>query len=299
MKFAQSIALSLFAAASVHAHATFQDLWINGVDKVSTCVRLPLSNSPVTSVSGNDIACNANASAAPGKCSLKAGDTISVEMHQQSGDRSCSNEAIGGAHYGPTLIYMAKVSDAATAVGSSANWFKIAATGYTGGQWGTQIMNTNCGKVTATIPAGIAPGDYLIRAEVIALHVAGSVGGAQFYMSCYQVTVTAGGSASPATVKFPGAYSATDPGILVDIHSGDQSGYKIPGPAVYGGTTGGPTTTLSTTSTTSTSTSTTTVPTSGTVAHYGQCGGTGWTGATGCVSPYTCTVVNAYYYQCL
>ncbi|KAJ7106983.1 putative xylosidase/glycosyl hydrolase [Mycena epipterygia] len=37
----------------------------------------------------------------------------------------------------------------------------------------------------------------------------------------------------------------------------------------------------------------------GTVAQYGQCGGTGWTGATKCVSPFTCTVENAYYSQCL
>jgi cellulase len=34
------------------------------------------------------------------------------------------------------------------------------------------------------IPADIAAGDYLLRAEVIALHVAGSSGGAQLYMSC-------------------------------------------------------------------------------------------------------------------
>jgi cellulase len=38
-------------------------------------------------------------------------------------------------------------------------------------------------------------------------------------MSCYQLTVAGSGSASPATVKFPGAYSATDPGILINIHS--------------------------------------------------------------------------------
>lgn len=41
---------SLFAAAcfvaSASAHATFQDLWINGVDAGSSCVRLPLSNNP-------------------------------------------------------------------------------------------------------------------------------------------------------------------------------------------------------------------------------------------------------------
>ncbi|KAJ3837483.1 cellulase CEL6B [Lentinula raphanica] len=32
---------------------------------------------------------------------------------------------------------------------------------------------------------------------------------------------------------------------------------------------------------------------------YGQCGGIGWSGATTCVSGATCTVVNAYYSQCL
>lgn len=68
----------------------------------------------------------------------------------------------------------------------------------------------------------------------------------KFYMSCYQVTVTAGGSASPPTVRFPGAYSATyamfvnyppfnsddstlcsDPGILDDIYSSDNTKYQV------------------------------------------------------------------------
>lgn len=39
--------------------------------------------------------------------------------------------------------------------------------------------------------------------------------------------------------------------------------------------------------------------TGGTVAEWGQCGGLGWTGATQCVSPYTCTIINSYYSQCL
>ncbi|KAH8673717.1 family 10 glycosyl hydrolase [Xylariales sp. PMI_506] len=52
--------------------------------------------------------------------------------------------------------------------------------------------------------------------------------------------------------------------------------------------------TVKTTSTTSSATSTTTG-----AAHWGQCGGIGWTGPTTCVSPYTCTYENDYYYQCL
>jgi cellulase len=36
-------------------------------------------------------------------------------------------------------------------------------------------------------------------------------------MECAQINVTGGGSASPATVSFPGAYSGTDPGILINV----------------------------------------------------------------------------------
>lgn len=44
-------------------------------------------------------------------------------MHQQNGDRSCRNEAIGGAHYGPVMVYMSNVDDSSKADGSS-GWFK-------------------------------------------------------------------------------------------------------------------------------------------------------------------------------
>jgi cellulase len=130
----------------------------------------------------------------------------------------------------------------------------------------------------------------------------------QFYASCYQVTVSGGGSASPATVKFPGAYSATDPGILVNIHQNLQS-YIIPGPAVYGGGGGGSTTTIITTQTTHTPMTTTTqhpttvtsstpTTTGATAALYAQCGGKGWTGATVCAQG-TCKASGDYYSQCL
>ena len=64
-------------------------------------------------------------------------------------------------------------------------------------------LNANCGKRVVTIPASLAPGDYLVRAEAIALHSASSAGGAQFYMTCYQITVTGSGTANPTGVKFP------------------------------------------------------------------------------------------------
>lgn len=50
--------------------------------------------------------------------------------------------------------------------------------------WGVKDLNKCCGRMNVKIPSDIAAGDYLLRAEVIALHVAGSSGGAQLYMSC-------------------------------------------------------------------------------------------------------------------
>ncbi|CAE7155139.1 unnamed protein product [Rhizoctonia solani] len=229
-----TIIAALAVASTAHAHATFQQLWVDGADQGSKCVRTPANNSPITDVTSNTLACNVNGEvAASATCTVPAGGKVAVEMHQHN-DRECSKEAIGGNHDGPTIVYMAKVENAATAVGSEANWFKVAETGLVSKDyWGTDTMNANCGKVEFTVPADIPAGNYLIRAEVIALHVAGSSGGAQFYMSCYQINVTGGGAASPATVKFPGAYSATDPGILFNMY-GAYSSYTIPGPPIGG-----------------------------------------------------------------
>ncbi|KFY54140.1 hypothetical protein V497_07944 [Pseudogymnoascus sp. VKM F-4516 (FW-969)] len=224
-------------AQQVAGHATFQQLWVNG----STCVRLPATNNPVTDVSSNDMRCNGRGGVS-GKCPVVAGQTVTVEMHQQNGDRSCGTEAIGGAHWGPVNVYMSKVADASSADGST-GWFKVHADSWAKNPagnsadddwWGTRDLNNCCGRMNVKIPADIAAGDYLLRAEVIALHVAGSSGGAQLYMSCYQLVVSGGGSATPATVNFPGAYKATDPGILINIHAAISS-YVNPGPAVYSG----------------------------------------------------------------
>ena len=137
---------------------------------------------------------------------------------------------------------MSKVENAVTADGST-GWFKIYEDGWNlnpsgksadDDYWGTKDMSTCCGQIDAKIPLGIAPGDYLLRAEALALHVAAQPQGAQFYMSCYQLAVSGNGTDLPPTVKFPGAYTAKDPGILFDIHS-KQTAYIVPGPSLYPG----------------------------------------------------------------
>lgn len=45
-------------------------------------------------------------------------------------------------------------------------------------------------------------------------------GGAEFFPSCTQLLILGNGTEVPApnsTVRFPGAYNETDPGILVDV----------------------------------------------------------------------------------
>lgn len=80
-------------------------------------------------------------------------------------------------------------------------------------------MRVDQGSVGVTIPKNTPSGDYLLRIEHIALHGASQVNGAQFYISCAQITVTGGGSGTPAPlVSFPGAYKNTDPGIKVNIY---------------------------------------------------------------------------------
>ena len=62
-------------------------------------------------------------------------------------------------------------------------------------------------------------------------------GQAQFYMGCAQINVSGSGTKTGNTVSFPGAYSATDPGILISIYDskgqpvGNGTPYQIPGPA--------------------------------------------------------------------
>ncbi|EKG21641.1 Glycoside hydrolase family 61 [Macrophomina phaseolina MS6] len=151
--------LAILATASVvSAHATWQELWVGTQDKVSTCARLPQSNSPVQDVTSNAMRCNANPSAASSTCSVAAGDSLTVEMHQQPNDRSCTNEAIGGNHFGPVMIYMSKVADATKNVGDG-DWFKVAQDTYNGTEasWGTEILNANCGKRAFTGKHSQAP----------------------------------------------------------------------------------------------------------------------------------------------
>ncbi|KAF2489729.1 hypothetical protein BU16DRAFT_553108 [Lophium mytilinum] len=108
-------------------------------------------------------------------------------------------------------------------------WFKIDQMGMTsppltGTSWGPR-----------TIPPSLAPGNYLIGHELLALHQANTP---QFYAECAQIVVTGGGSAAPSgsyLATIPGYASQNDPGIMIDIYSSSATTYTPPGPAVWKG----------------------------------------------------------------
>ncbi|KAI0688486.1 glycosyl hydrolase family 61-domain-containing protein [Cerioporus squamosus] len=135
---------------------------------------------------------------------------------------------------GPLLTYMASCGSAGCKSfdHSQAEWFKIEEDGLrSDGTWAMQDLYE--GKsATVTLPPNIKAGEYLIRHELIALHTAATVGGAEFYPACAQLSVGGSQTGTPnETVSFPGAYTDRDAGILIDAY--DMTGdYPFPGPAI-------------------------------------------------------------------
>ena len=78
-------------------------------------------------------------------------------------------------HKGPTTAYLKKVNNATTDSGIGGGWFKIQQDGLgSDGVWGTERIINGQGRHAIKIPQCIAPGQYLLRAEMIALHGAGT-----------------------------------------------------------------------------------------------------------------------------
>ena len=212
------------------------------------------------------------------------------------------------------------------------SWTKLWEDTFDGKTWAVDklIAGTYTGKKgqhSMKLPAGLAPGDYFLRPEINALHEGDRLGGAQFYMECVHITVGGSGTvALPAGVAFPGAYKATDAGILFDIYKGATS-YPPIGPKVWNGASSGsapapaasskapvaaPTPVVTPKPATPAAPAKTTLATvaqpvatpaagsgAATAQKYAQCGGLGFTGATACVSGSTCKKQNDYYSQCL
>ncbi|KAK6356920.1 hypothetical protein TWF718_001258 [Orbilia javanica] len=203
----------------------FQDQYKNPAPDRITQAFWENGNSFIDDVTSADIACNKGAKAAKLVAPAPAGSEITFFWTEWP-----------ESHKGPVITYLADCGgDCTTAVGSELNWFKIDEAGLLpDGTWAADAVIKNGNSYTLTLPKKIKNGQYLLRHEIIALHAAHEEKGAQFYPSCTNIEITgATGENTPDTVKIPGAYSASDPGIFINIYYPKPETYVIPGPPVY------------------------------------------------------------------
>lgn len=234
-------AFAAFASlvGSAAAHATLYGVWKNGVDQgkgVNKYIRSPDNNDPIKDLRSPHLTCNTKNRVVPNSVSVKGGDKLTFEWNWVNRD----DMIIDPSHKGPVLVY---ISDA-----SGSEWTKIFEANHNGNEWAVDSLREAHGQHSVIIP-NVPAGDYILRAEIIALHEADALfsknsgRGAQFFPSCVQIKVTSNGpDALPKGVAIPGAYTDSSSGVFFDIYSGGKTRhatYKAPGPAVWAKAKGG------------------------------------------------------------
>ncbi|KAI1078727.1 glycoside hydrolase family 61 protein [Whalleya microplaca] len=243
MRFYSSIA-ALASAVTVAAHGHVDHIVINGVQyKGYDPTSDPYQATPPTvvgwtasdtdngfvapdSYASGDIICHKSASAAKGHAQVAAGDSISVTWNTWP-----------ESHKGPMLDYLAACNGACESADKTAlEFFKIDGAGYDAATstWASDAMIANNNTWLVQIPASVKAGNYVLRHETIALHSAGSVGGAQNYPQCFNLEVTGSGTEVPAGTLGTALYKEDDAGIVVNIYNG-LSTYAVPGPTLIAG----------------------------------------------------------------
>jgi hypothetical protein len=216
--------LSLASLAA--AHYTFPKVAGTNDWQVVRMTANHYSNGPVTDVSSEAIRCY----------QLSPGGGGSTSNFKVAAGGSLNWAASPNIfHPGPVSAYMAKVPEGKTAAswdGSGQVWFKVYQEQVSGGSGGLSWGSMNKASFSVPVPSCLPAGEYLYRFEHVALHSASAPGGAQFYISCAQLTVSGGGSKTPSNlVSFPGAYKSSDPGLAVNIYNARS--YTPAGPSVF------------------------------------------------------------------
>jgi cellulase len=132
---------------------------------------------------------------------------------------SCSNQADGTSEPQETVDK------------TKLKFFKIQESGFldvASDLWAANVLMNNNNSWLVKVPTDIAPGNYVLRHEIIALHAAGNVNGAQDYPFCFNLAIDSTGTASPDGIPATQLYKATDPGIKFDLFNHPTT-YIIPG----------------------------------------------------------------------
>ncbi|EAU32182.1 conserved hypothetical protein [Aspergillus terreus NIH2624] len=242
-----SLIAPLLAATKVAAHGHVTNVVVNGVYYQGFDIgSFPYMADPpkvaawTTPNTGNgfispeqygsaDIICHENATNAQAHIPIKAGDRINLQW-----------TAWPESHHGPVIDYLARCDGSCSTVDkTSLEFFKIDGVGLVDdsdvpGVWGDDQLIKNNNSWMVEIPKSIAPGNYVLRHELIALHSAQTEGGAQNYPQCFNLQVTGSGTDQPSGVVGTKLYSESGPGIVVNIYS-SLSSYTVPGPTMYSG----------------------------------------------------------------
>ena len=184
-----------------------------------------------------DIICHVGATPGKAHVTVAAGDTVTLQWSSWP-----------ESHHGPVIDYLARCDngDCTTVDKSHLRFRKIAEAGLLDdgatpppGYWAADKLREENAGWRVTIPACLAPGSYVLRHEIIALHGAFEQGKAQNYPQCVNLRVTGGGGGGGGVGMLEGGgvegtrlYRDTDPGILVGIYN-PLPGYVVPGPKIW------------------------------------------------------------------
>ncbi|ESK93339.1 glycoside hydrolase family 61 protein [Moniliophthora roreri MCA 2997] len=235
----KSTLIPILFATYAAAHGYVADITINGKSfhgnvpngRTDPSIIRQISDvGPVKGADNKDINCGINAQLAQNIAQANPGDEITFDWKGGDGSNWPHNT-------GPMLTYMASCgSESCDKFDSStARWFKIQQVGRKakGQEWAqADLMQGAVAKLN--IPSTIAPGNYIIRHEIIALHLAENLGGAEFYPSCAQLKIGGNQNGKPQDnelVSLPGAYHDDDPGIELNAFDANAD-YTFPGPAI-------------------------------------------------------------------
>ncbi|ROT39097.1 endoglucanase-4 [Sodiomyces alkalinus F11] len=274
-----------------------------------------------------DIICHRQATPGQGHIRVAAGDVITLQWTDWP-----------ESHKGPVFDHLARCDGhCSTANKQDLRWFKIDGAGLVSAPntFAADLLVQNSDQWSVRIPSNVAPGHYVLRHEILALHSASQPNGAQSYPQCINLEITGSGSST-----FPGTagtqlLSPNEAGVVFNVWA-PVSSYPVPGGAiVQGGTSMIPQSVVRATATGTVTPAgqatpppgppptnppptnppptnppptnppptnpppTNPPPSSGGAPHWGQCGGQGWPGPHTCQSGATCTPLNDYYHQCI
>lgn len=234
MRSLQLLATSLLVSSSL-AHWNYDRIIVNGQiigNSYQHVRKTNNSNTPLQNVNSSDMRCNSGAESGialnTSTYPVSAGDMLGFAIKDTFG------------HPGPQQVYISKAPGAAAEYDGSGDWTKIYSLTYTLNssegasdgilKWATHRART----FNFELPSATPPGEYLLRAEGLALHAAHKPDKAQFYVACAQINVqgTDAGVLGPS-IKFPGGYQWNSTGILIPGFWSKITNYTAPGPALW------------------------------------------------------------------